>query len=101
MIAENLDDKIQIRAQAFYTNLIQCCSLVDPKQTISTLLPILTSKLLIKRKKKDGIDLLRKNALFYFIEKHPDQEAILEYELEEYNKEVQLWYLNLIEDVLR
>lgn len=101
LIAETLEDRIQIKAQEYYMYFLNCCSLRDPKQTLDLFIPILFSKLMRKRKSPAGLEEFSKNPVFFLLRESPIQDKILEYEREVLNKDIKLWYLNLLEDVLR
>ncbi len=65
-------------------------------------MPILFSKLLKKVKNNEELIKAYSTKQFYFmVEESPIKDKILEYEKETMNKDSKLWYLNLLEDVLR
>ena len=101
MIAEILEDKIQIKAQEYYAYFLNGCSLKDPKQTLDLLIPILFSKLMRKRKIPSELVEFNKSPVFFLLKNSPIQGKILEYEKEVLNKDIKLWYLNILEDVIR
>lgn len=101
MIAETLDDKIQIKAQEYYAYFLNGCSLKDPKQTLDLLIPMLFSKLIKKRKTPYEISEFAKFPTFFLLKNSRIQSKILEYEREVLNKDIRLWYLNLLEDAIR
>lgn len=101
MIAELVEDKIQIKAQEYYAYFLNGCSLKDPKQTLDLIIPILFSKLIRKRKTPSDLSEFSKAPAFFLLQNSPIQSKILEFEREVLNKEIRLWYLNLLEDVLR
>ena len=101
MIAEIVEDKIQIKAQEYYAYFLNGCSLKDPKQTLDLLIPMLFSKLMKKRKTPYELTEFSKNPTFFLLKNSPIQGKILEYEKEGLNKDIRLWYLNLLEDVIR
>lgn len=101
MIAEIVEDKIQIKAQEYYTYFLNACSLKDPKQTLDLLIPILFGKLIKKRKTPSELDDFKKNPMFFLLKSSPCQAKVLEHEKEIMNKDIKLWYLNLLEDTIR
>jgi hypothetical protein len=102
IIADTIQDKIQLKAQEYFTYFLNCCSLKDPKETLKIILPILFAKLLKKTKNSEELIKSYSTSKFYFmVEESPLKEKILEYEKETMNKDIKLWYLNLLEDTLR
>ena len=101
MIAETLDDKIQIKAQEYYAYFLNGCSLKDPKQTLDLIIPMLFSKLIKKRKTPYDLSEFSKFPTFFLLKNSRIQPKILEYEREVLNKDIRLWYLNLLEDAIR
>lgn len=101
MIAEVLEDKIEIKAQEYYAFFLNACSLKDPKKSLDLFLPILFSKLMKKRKNPYALEYFSKSPMFFLLQESPIQSKILEYEKEVLNKDIKLWYLNLLEDTIR